>query len=744
MPQRVRWVDQIWAVAAAGGVAILLLAATLQWMASDFDRAAANREQMVVENGLSSRINEIGRRVAPQVAWDDAVVHLDNRLNADWARDNIGAYLHVTSGFHFAWVLDGDGRPVYGMSGGEDVLPADYYRIGWAATRIVDEVRQAEAARQKEPVGPWTSPRPIIAANAVEAIGSDLVILSATLVQPDFGTARIKGRQAPVVVTGRRVDEAFIETFSDRYMLRDAHLHFKTTAFEPGRAHVKISNSAGHAVAVLDWSPPQPGAGLLARVMPITLALLVLMLVVALLAYRRAHAAARAVLTSEQRAVHIAYHDGLTGLGNRHALEERLETIVAAHRTGGPRYALHCVDLDNFKEINDISGHSVGDELLRIAARRLRRLSGDPACCFRLDGDEFAVLQQIGADGDAGPMADQILSVLSKRFPLTIGRFQLTASVGVGLVEAGDGVAGDVLRKADLALVSAKREGRSRAVIYAPAMDACLRERRGLQEALRRDLETDALTMVYQPQVDAHLNLIGVEALVRWTSDKFGPVSPAVFVPLAEESGMIEALGAFTLKRAFEDSLRWPDLKMAVNVSALQLRDPNFADRLAALAKETGVKPSDVELELTEGILIDGGEGPAGRLEALRQAGFCLAIDDFGTGYSSLSYLSRFPIGKIKIDRSFVIDMGQSNCADVLVSTIIQLGRSLKMRVIAEGVETPEQWQRLSEAGCTEFQGYLVSRPVSADEIDRVYAGDRLAGSGEDARFAPNWRREAA
>ncbi len=741
LQRRAKLRDQLWVVAAAGFVAIALLTLTLQWMAADFDEAATQHEQKVVENGLSSHIDEISRQVAPQVAWDDAVTHLDNRLDLGWARDNIGAYLHVTGGFQFAWVLNAEDRPAYGMNGGRDVLLSDYYRIGGAAIRIVEDVRTAEAKRG-EP-GTWTGPRPLIVANATETIGSDLYILSASLVQPDFGTARIKGRRAPIVVTGRRVDENFIQTFSDRYMLKDTHLHLQTASFEAARAHVVIANSAGQPVATLDWTPPQPGARLLRKALPITLALLAIMLAAALLAYRRAHAASRAVLASEQRAVHIACHDGLTGLGNRHALEERLILIVDAYRAGGPRYALHCVDLDNFKEINDISGPSVGDELLRIAARRLRRLAGDKDLCFRLDGDEFAVLQQITDDSEVRPLAARMLEALSKRFALTIGRFQLTASVGVGLLEPGDEVAGDVLRKAGLALVSAKREGRARALVYDPVMDACVRRRRGLQDALRRDLQADALTMVYQPQVDRDLNLIGVEALVRWTSDEFGPVSPAVFVPLAEESGMIEALGAFTLKRAFEDSLRWPGLKMAVNVSALQLRDPNFTDRLVALARATGVKPSGVELELTEGILIDGGDGSARRLEALKDAGFCLAIDDFGTGYSSLSYLSRFPIGKIKIDRSFVVDMGHSPSADVLVSTIVQLGRSLKMRVIAEGVETPEQWLRLAAAGCNEFQGYLASRPVPAADIDRLYAGERVVGAGVDSRYAPAWRKAA-
>ncbi len=725
-------------------MAIALLTATLGRMAGDFDKAALQREQLVVGNGLSSRVAEIGRQVVPQAVWDDAVVNLDNRFNRDWARDNIGTYLHVTDDFQFSWVLDAADRPIYGMVGGEEVPVSRFGQIAGPAARIVAEVREAEALRASTGARPSVGPQSAIVANATDMVDGELFVLSATLVQPDFGTARITGRRAPVIVTGRMMDETFIDTFSQRYMLESAHLHLDDARSEPDQAHAGIANPAGQTVATLDWEPQKAGEWLMRKFLPLTLALLAGMLALALIAYRKAHAATRAVVASQQRAVHVAYHDRLTGLGNREALEKRIEGLLADSRTDGARYALHCVDLDNFKEINDLSGHAVGDELLRIAARRLRRVAGGHDRCFRLGGDEFAVLQPIIDEAQALRQAERVLEAMSKRFALSVGRLQLTASVGISLSDPESRDAGDLLRRADLALFTSKRDGRARVTAYDPAMDESVRRRRGLQDALRRDLRAGALTMVYQPQVDRSRALIGVEALVRWNSAEFGPVSPAVFVPLAEECGMIDALGAFTLKRAFEDSLRWPGLKMAVNISAIQLRDAEFIDRLIALAGDTGVSPSGIELELTEGVLVDRGNGASQRLGELRDAGFSIAIDDFGTGYSSLSYLSRFPIGKIKIDRSFVVDMGQSKSADALVSTIVQLGRSLNMRVIAEGVETPDQWLRLAAAGCNEFQGYLASRPVTAEVIDRIYAGDVVEVDGQDARYAPERRLEAA
>lgn len=724
-------------------MAIALLTLTLGRMAADFDQASLQREQVVVDNGLKSRVREIGRQVVPQAVWDDAVIHLDNRFDRDWARDNVGTYLNVTEGFRFSWVLDADNRPLYGMDDGADVPLGDFDRVSDQVRSIVAEVRSAEARRASAPVEALTGPQAAIVASATDRVGDGLVVLSAVLVQPDFGNARIRGARAPVIVTGRMIDQAFVDEFSQRYMLAGAHVHMLDSRSDPAQAHAGIANPGGQVVATLDWDPQHPGRRLLDKFLPLTLGLLALLLALALINYRKMHAAALAVVASERRAVHVAYHDRLTGLGNRSGLELRLQEILAQGADGPVRYALHCVDLDSFKDVNDTFGHPVGDELLRIVARRLKRLSGGDGFCFRLDGDEFAVLQRIDDEAHVVRLAEGIRAVLAKRLALSTGRLQVTASVGVGVMDGTAVDAAELLRRADLALVTAKRGGGAGHAIYDPSMDESLKLRRTLQEALRRDIQNGALTMVYQPQVDRNRTLIGVEALVRWCPEGLGPVSPAVFVPLAETCGLIEALGAFTLRRAFEDSLRWPDLKVAINVSAVQLRDSQFTERLLALATETGVNPTGIELELTEGVLVERGQGASGRLEVLRRAGFSIAIDDFGTGYSSLSYLSRFPIGKIKIDRSFVVDMGQSRSADALVSTIVQMGRSLNMRVIAEGVETPDQWLRLAAIGCNEFQGYLASRPVTAEVIDRIYAGEVVEVAGQDARFAPEHRKAA-
>ena len=740
-PKRSRMRNLFWPLAAAGAVAIGLLTTTLTRMAHDFDRAALNREQALVENGFAAKVAEIGHQVLPQAVWDDAVVHLDNRFDRQWAHDNIGQFLSTIDGFTFAFVLDPLDRPVYGMNKGEDVSPGTYDQYQPLLAAMVERVRRLEAAAPPA-AGPGRVGRPV-QVNSAKVLDGRVIIFSVTRVQSDFGQARLRGPRAPIIITGREVDASLLGGFSERYMLTQLHLHPDDSRGEPDEAHGSIRDDAGVAVATLDWVPQRPGSALLRQFLPWTLMLLTALLALGLLLYRQGRRVTVALEASEGRAVHLAFHDPLTGMGNRRQLEVQMAEACTEPPLPDRGRALIALDLDHFKELNDLQGHPVGDELLLIVAERLRAICADHDPCSRVGGDEFAILCRTRTLPEIEALADRVLEELAEPYSLSIGRVRLTCSVGIALLEESVVTATEALRRADLALFRAKRDGRARRVTYEPSLDEELRSRRRLQDDLRRDLSEDLLTMVYQPQVDSHRRLIGVEALVRWTHPELGPVSPAVFVPLAEECGLIDALGEFTLRRAFEDSLRWKGLKVAVNVSALQLRDEAFARRLVDMAQSQGVAPADIEIELTEGVLLDDGGAVMDGLTTLRDAGFSLALDDFGTGYSSLSYLSRFPIGKIKIDRSFVIDLGQSEAADALVSTIVQLGRSLNMRVLAEGVETNDQWLRLSAAGCHEFQGYLTSRPVTADVIDAIAARGSVEAANSTPMASPQVRASA-
>lgn len=428
------------------------------------------------------------------------------------------------------------------------------------------------------------------------------------------------------------------------------------------------------------------------------------------------------IAASEARSRHLAYHDALSGLPNRLLLEARLGQALDTLRRKGAAFAVHCIDLDQFKGVNDTFGHHVGDELIRGAARRLASVCRRIDTIARLGGDEFAIVQADATPVSAGALAERLVKLLAEPIVLSTGQVHIGCSVGVTLVQDSSIEPIEALRQADLSLYRSKEGGRSRYTFFEPNMDSAVRARRGLQSDLRQALANGGLDLAYQPQMDALGAMVGVEALVRWRHPKRGAISPSVFVPLAEECGLIAELGAFVMKRAFEDGVRWPNLKVAINVSAHQVRLRGFAAQTAALARQMNAKPSQFELELTEGVLLGDDPTTQATLGELRRIGFSLALDDFGTGYSSLSYLQRYPIDKIKIDQSFVANLGIDDEAVAVVEAIVRLARALNLRVIAEGVETDVQRRRLSEVGCGEVQGYLFGKPMPAAAIDRLVA----------------------
>jgi diguanylate cyclase (GGDEF)-like protein len=427
---------------------------------------------------------------------------------------------------------------------------------------------------------------------------------------------------------------------------------------------------------------------------------------------------AQGLIASEARAAHLAYHDALTGLPNRVLFFDRLAHAMEQMRRDGQKIAVHCIDLDRFKDVNDTFGHHVGDELIQAAARRLAAQCRGADTFARLSGDEFAIVQSNATVASAAALAARLVEIMAQPVDLSAGRVFVGCSIGVTLVIDDHLEPAEALRQADLALYRAKQNGKVQFCFFEIEMDAAIKTRRALEADLRGALARGELGMAYQPQVNKNGVMTGVEGLVRWIHPERGYVSPAFFVPIAEECGLIIDLGMFTLRRAFEDSRRWKGLKVAVNVSANQLRLKDFVPRIVELVEELDVDPKRFELEITEGILLGDDPNTHETLKRLRHMGFSIALDDFGTGYSSLSYLQRYPINKIKIDRSFIANLGVDTESEAVVGAIIKLARALKLSVIAEGVETTDQRARLAAAGCSEVQGYLFSRPVGADEIE--------------------------
>jgi diguanylate cyclase (GGDEF)-like protein/PAS domain S-box-containing protein len=408
----------------------------------------------------------------------------------------------------------------------------------------------------------------------------------------------------------------------------------------------------------------------------------------------------------------LAYHDSLTGLPNRAQFERDLAGLAGRAAEGVPA-TLVLIDLDRFKHINDTLGHVAGDDLLRQLANRLFQLVGPAGTLARVGGDEFAILLSGPAAGAAESMCRAIQLQFGRPFRLFDDPAFITASFGIAPWQPGSD-AFRMLREADIALYEAKARGRSRWEVFAPPMAETVEEKRRIEQDLRRALDVGGeLMLEYQPIFAADGRAVaGAEALVRWEHPERGRLAPDIFIGVAEERGLIEKLGEWVLEEACRMLARTTIPWVAVNVSPVELKSRRFVDRVIEQLQQLGIDPTRLQLEITEGVLLDTSEATEAGLTRLRAAGIRLALDDFGTGYSSLNYLRRYNVDKLKIDRSFVGQLGESTDAEVIVRTIIDLARSLNMKVTAEGVATERQRDYLMALGCHELQGYLLSQPL--------------------------------
>jgi len=455
---------------------------------------------------------------------------------------------------------------------------------------------------------------------------------------------------------------------------------------------------------------------------------------------------------TEERIRHMAHHDALTGLPNRNLLDDRLRQAMLHAQRYDHVVMVALIDLDNFKLVNDSLGHNVGDDLLCTVATRMTGCVRRTDTVARLGGDEFViVLLDGGARAEAGRgqrgSAEGASDTLRKiadtiARPVKIGphALEVTCSIGVAVYPHDGTDIVTLLRNADAAMYRAKELGHNRCEFYTAEMNQRIREKRDLQDGLRRAIANAEFRLLYQPQVDlASDRIVGVEALLRWERPGIGPVSPAVFIPLAEDTGQIVAIGDWVLHTACRQACAWedaglPPVKMSVNVSARQFREANLVERVRHALAESGLPPQRLELELTESAIMQDVQRAVTTMEELRALGVQLSIDDFGTGYSSLASLRRFPIGRLKIDRSFVHDVPDSEDGKAIAAAVISLGHQLKMRVIAEGVETTAQLDFLKANGCDEMQGYLYSKPTTADVLATLLSSDGRWRLGEAVR----------
>ena len=683
------------------------------------DADALQRQSVFVATGLQDAVNSVILEQESITVWDDAVTFSKAR-DQQWMVENLGQWMFDYYGHDRAYVLDERGLAVHAMVDGKTMDPAEYAADEPIVAPLVARLRQKMVE-----IAAWEGdepPKPYV--EDLATIGGKPAIVSVMAIIPASDRVTQEPGSEYLHVAVQLIDDQVIGAIARQYLLTGARL--LPLASEPTAASVPIVDSRGVILGQVGWMPDRPGMKLVEKIAPALGFGVLLSAGVLWWLLRRLRRASHALQTSENQAQFLAFHDMLTGLPNRALFDDRLRRAFVNARRDQDRIALLYIDLDRFKNVNDTLGHPAGDELVRQTAQRLEARVREVDTVARLGGDEFAViLVDIKNVHAAEMLSRKILDDLTSPFMLMGDQVFIGASIGIALSLDSDTDPDDLLRKADIALYEAKRNGRGRHQVFAGDMDDLIARRRLIESDLRAALNGgDELRLAYQPIFAADCqSLLGAEALVRWQHPVHGALAPASFVAIAEERGLICQLGKWVMKTAMRFAATTDLPWIAVNVSPLQLRDDDFARELLDMLASVGLSPSRLQVEITEGVLLDDNEAVKGALSTLRAAGIRIALDDFGTGYSSIGYLRRHTVDKLKIDRSFMRQLGSGDDARAIVEAIVHLARALNMPVTAEGVETSEQRDLVVAMGCTELQGLLLSAPLTDLEMRTLVKG---------------------
>ncbi len=712
-------------------VAIVCVVVAVLSSARRADEVTLDSERQLFSRALATRGERVLREVEGVATSEGAIRRIRIEFDREWVQSHVAARLQSYFEHDFVFVTDASDHFLYATLGRRSVDPNWLNSIQPDVKSVLDQVRRGSSDGDAAAAPRHPGPRRAVRLQAF--LGQPAVLAAVAVATPDDLSA-----DAPIVLSVKLIDDDVLAEIASGLELRNLR-KVDDEAAAAGDYVFPLADPQGRPIARFAWTPQQPGAEIVHSIVPFVAVALAGFALLAGLVLRHMRRTAETIAAGESRLRHLALHDPLCGLPNRIFFGERLEAMIEKVRQGGLTAAVFYIDLDHFKDVNDTLGHPVGDELIRSVTQRLSRtLRGDDLVA-RLGGDEFAVITSGGFDhATLQAIASRMIATLCAPYSIANQTIVIGASVGIAVIDESVGGAPDVMRHADLALYRAKNEGRNRACIYDSAMDADLLKRKLLENELRTAIENDELRVAYQPIVNnSGETVVGVEALCRWTHPVRGEITPAEFIPIAEHSGLIIALGEQVLRRACLDAKAWPGITVAVNVSPLQFRRTDFVDVVERILAETDFDPTRLELEVTESTLLGAVETAELAMFRLKALGVRLALDDFGTGYSSLLYLRRFPFDKLKIDSSFVRSIERAADAAAIVHAVVSLGRGLGMKVTAEGVETAEQQLFLRAAGVHSMQGYRFGRPGSAAEFSaRVARPDSFRIADDDSGLA--------
>jgi diguanylate cyclase (GGDEF)-like protein len=716
------------------GLLLLAIIAYAGWSANE---TATERERMLVENALNQSIARVLNEQKSVAWWDDSVIKItDKNMDLDFTDANFGIFLTETYGQDEVYILNAADQPLYAFAKSARGEPSMFENRRLAIAAVIAEARSGGPSKLRARPDMFSASQSNyrVLAGAVQVarwaghimtIDSRPAVVAALTIVPNVDMTLLK--ETPnLLVSVTFIDESFISEIGRTLLLPDLALTPQAVKNDGIVSESFVGDDVIPA-GFLTWTTKRPGQVLLTIILP-------LVAFGVLATGMLSNTILRRLRRASEELAHEAKHDALSGLPNRVHMVEKIDGFLQNRllETHDNRAVAAYLDVDRFKDINDTLGHHAGDQLIKLVAQRLMECLRPNDFLARFGGDEFVILCAPAGVETSSALAERVDQAFTAPFAISGQNIRVTASVGIAIAPDNGVTADELMRHADIALYEAKGRGRDRAVLFSDEMARQVERRRTIELDLRAAIETDMLCLNYQPIISSHSGeIVGVEALLRWRHPVHGDMSPATFIPIAENAGLLPSLGEWVLRQAMRDWRRWQHLEVSVNLSPVQFRHVDLETTLRELIAEYGVEPSRFVLEITEGVLLEATEHTNLILDALRSIGFKTALDDFGTGYSSLAYLCNFKFDKIKIDRSFVGRISRVDISRTIVQSVVSIGRGLGMDVVAEGVETEFEAMMMTKLGCTELQGYYFSRPVAADQMIE------LLGSFPTKRPAP-------
>jgi len=713
--------------------AMLATGISLYFAANGSDTVSVERQARSAQHAMELSIDELALEQESVAIWDESAKRLNTtRLDLTWIHDNIGSWLHRLYGHDEDFILNSRDRPVYATVEGRIVPVRRYAALERDLHYLVDSVR----GRDPGPVGRHdrNPGRPLARDNTVRTtprathdshmllVGGRPAAASAMLIQPSTPGYVVPRGNWPVLLSIRYLDQDFLHELSARQLI--AHPRFShSSRHAPEETAVPLHSEREGTIGYLVWHPELPGTRVFWKILPVNMTVLALLSLFIMLLGRKLRRASRELTAAEAQAAYLALHDALTGLPNRALFQKTLDGLITQNSAHKGRFALILLDVDNFKLTNDTLGHDAGDALLRSFAERLSEAVRPNDLVARLGGDEFALL----LDGVDTPeaieaFASRLLDLLKRPCAYGTAMIESQASIGASIGGA-ENSAEELLKRADLALYAAKNAGRGVFRLYNPSMETGMLDRSNQLSGAKRAMDQDWIRPFYQPQVDLSTgDVLGFEALLRWCTSSGPPHGPQRIAAAFEDSSLGPQLSERMIDLVIKDVLTWRSQGLhfghvAINVAAADLRRPGFAAQLYAKLRDARLPTSCVQIEITEQVLLGRASDQVGQtLFDLAALGIKLAWDDFGTGFASLSHLKNYPVGVIKIDKTFVRDIHVDSESRAIVGAIMGLAQALDIEVIAEGVETKAQRELLLALDCPVGQGYLFGKAMPAAE----------------------------